>query len=115
MPIDAMHPHCEQSGSPPNWHGSTIVLKSAENERVVCAKTQRSGDAGGRRNSLITLAGISNFGLLSRRRSNVATTLLRSSAERISGLFAPRCGVKKLIQIFSTLEFADQKSTNSSM
>src|SRR5579872_3717459 len=35
-----MQPHCEQSGVPPNWHGSTFVRRSAESERVVLAKMQ---------------------------------------------------------------------------
>src|SRR6185369_6345839 len=34
-PMDAIQPHREQSGFPPNWQGSTIVRKSADNESVV--------------------------------------------------------------------------------
>jgi hypothetical protein len=30
-PIDAMHPHDEQSGFPPNWHGVIFVSRSADN------------------------------------------------------------------------------------
>ena len=32
-PMEAKQPQREQSGSPPNWHGSTLVLKSAEGAR----------------------------------------------------------------------------------
>src|SRR6476646_12229560 len=60
-PIDAIQPHREQSGVPPNWQGSTFVRKSADNERVVVAKIHRSGDAGGVRNSLITPSSMSNL------------------------------------------------------
>ncbi len=57
-PIEAMQPHREQSGSPPNWQGSTRVLKSAESVHVVWAKMQRSGDNGGDRNSSIIPLGM---------------------------------------------------------
>src|SRR5207253_4477443 len=60
-PIEAIQPHREQSGSPPNWQGSTRVVKSAESVRVVWAKMQRSGDTGGDRNSLIIPSGMSSL------------------------------------------------------
>ncbi len=30
-PMDAMHPHEPQSGFPPNWQGTVLVFRSAEN------------------------------------------------------------------------------------
>ena len=42
-----MHPHCEQSGVPPNWHGVMRCSKSAEMQLVVSAKTHSSGLFGG--------------------------------------------------------------------
>src|SRR5581483_10176456 len=36
--MEAMHPHCEQSGSPPNWQGWILVFKSAETVSVEPAK-----------------------------------------------------------------------------
>ena len=41
-PADAMQPHCEQSGLPPNWQGVMRCSKSAEMQLVVCAKMHRS-------------------------------------------------------------------------
>jgi hypothetical protein len=49
-PIDAMHPHDEQSGFPPNWHGVIFVSRSADNVRVVRANTQSWGLCGGEAN-----------------------------------------------------------------
>ncbi len=34
-PAEAMHPHCEQSGLPPNWQGEIGRLKSADTQVVV--------------------------------------------------------------------------------
>ena len=46
-PAEAMQPHCEQSGLPPNWQGVMRCSKSAEMHDVVCAKMQLSGPSGG--------------------------------------------------------------------
>ena len=46
-PAEAMHPQLLQSGAPPHWQGVIRVVKSAEIEVVVRAKTHSSGDAGG--------------------------------------------------------------------
>ena len=43
-PMEAMQPHWEQSGSPPNWHGVMTVLRSAETVWVVRAKIQSAGE-----------------------------------------------------------------------
>ncbi|MCI0660856.1 MAG: hypothetical protein L0220_07255, partial [Acidobacteria bacterium] len=37
-PADAMHPHWEQSGLPPNWQGLIRAFKSAVMLKVVRAK-----------------------------------------------------------------------------
>src|SRR5258708_9790882 len=42
-PAEAMQPHCEQSGFPPNWHGVIRCSKSAETQVVVCDTTQSAG------------------------------------------------------------------------
>src|SRR5882724_712942 len=52
-PMDATHPHELQSGLPPNWHGTILVFKSADNVRVVRANTQSSGRCGGDANCRI--------------------------------------------------------------
>ncbi len=57
-PADAMQPHCEQSGMPPNWHGVILVEKSAETHSVVCAKMHSSGDSGGSASASISAFGI---------------------------------------------------------
>src|SRR5215467_5463455 len=46
-PADAMQPHCEQSGLPPNWHGLTRLFRSAVIVRVVFAKMHSVGFDGG--------------------------------------------------------------------
>lgn len=114
-PIDAMQPHREQSGVPPNWHGSTLVRRSADNERVVLAKMHRSGEAGGLRNSLIMPSCMSSLFSSRQMRRRISTTCLRSSESRHSMFVAPLCGVKILIQIFFTFGLADHISTNSGM
>src|SRR5690348_18511547 len=53
-PIEAIQPHCEQSGFPPNWQGSTFLCKSADKASVVLAKMHCAGELGGERNSLIS-------------------------------------------------------------
>src|SRR3954453_22030668 len=108
--MDAMHPHCEQSGSPPNWHGFTTVLKSAETIFVVRAKTHFSGELGGARNSFTSPSGISSLGYSFLNSIRLRTTSVRSVAERHSTGFAPRCGVKMLIHTFLTAGFGVQKS-----
>lgn len=74
--IDAMQPHCAQSGLPPNWHGVILVIRSAEMIPVVLAKMHSRGLRGGDANSRMTASGISNFGYLSRncRSSVIAAT-----------------------------------------
>ena len=42
-----MQPQLVQSGAPPNWHGVIRVVRSAEIDVVVRAKTHSSGDDGG--------------------------------------------------------------------
>ena len=46
-PAEAMQPHCEQSGVPPNWQGVIRVFKSAVSESVVRAKMHSAGERGG--------------------------------------------------------------------
>src|SRR5579862_6572240 len=46
-PAEAKHPHSEQTGFPPNWHGEIGVVKSEETHWVVCAKMHSSGAEGG--------------------------------------------------------------------
>jgi hypothetical protein len=46
-PAEAMHPHCEQSGLPPNWHGVTSDSRFAVTVLVVLAKMQSAGVDGG--------------------------------------------------------------------
>jgi hypothetical protein len=48
-PAEAMQPHCEQSGLPPNWQGLILPSRSAVTENVVRAKIHSLGDCGGRR------------------------------------------------------------------
>src|SRR5579862_1137547 len=56
-PAEAMQPHSEHNGVPPNWQGETAVRKSAEKHAVVCAKMHSSGELGGfRKPSRIWLA-----------------------------------------------------------
>jgi len=80
----AMQPHCEQSGSPPNWQGVTRVFKSAEMVVVVLAKMQSRGEAGGCANYLIADAYMSSSGYTSRNRNNSAIARARSCTVRIS-------------------------------
>ena len=46
-PAEATHPQLLQSGAPPNWQGVILVVRSAEIDVVVRAKTHSSGDDGG--------------------------------------------------------------------
>jgi hypothetical protein len=46
-PMEAIHPHRSQSGSPPNWHRVTRVLRSAEKVVVVRAKMRSFGGGHG--------------------------------------------------------------------
>ncbi len=46
-PAEAIQPHSEQTGRPPNWHGVMRVVRSAEMQVVVCAKMHCWGDVGG--------------------------------------------------------------------
>jgi hypothetical protein len=85
-PIDAMHPHEEQSGFPPNWHGVIFVTKSADNVCVVSAKTHSCGLCGGDANCRITASGISNFGYRFRNTIISSITRPRSSRVSISGI-----------------------------
>ena len=72
-----MQPHCEQSGSPPNWQGVTRVFRSAEMVVVVLAKMQSRGEAGGWANSLIAAGCMSSSGYSSRNRNSSAMARVR--------------------------------------
>src|SRR5580700_6194488 len=61
-PADARQPQLAQSGAPPNWHGVIRVLRSADTNVVVRAKTQSSGDSGGRVYASSKPLGACNFG-----------------------------------------------------
>src|SRR5580693_7977228 len=56
-PMEAMQPHCSQSGSPPNWQGVIFVFKSADTVFVVRAKIHSAGLLGGD-----TISAISSLG-----------------------------------------------------
>ena len=43
IPAEARQPHCEQSGSPPNWHGVIRLFRSAVTDKVVRAKMAHEG------------------------------------------------------------------------
>ena len=74
---------------------------------------QSAGDLGGARNSRSILSDMSSLGKTLRRSSNSAITCRRSSIDKHSIGFAPRCGVKMLIQTFSVAGFSDQNARNS--
>src|SRR5437868_8486709 len=95
-PIDATQPQEEQSGLPPYWHGVIEVLRSADNVRVVSAKTQSLGLCGGAANCRIRPSAISSLGYFFRNSDISAITRTRSSAVNISGRRSPICGVKRL-------------------
>src|SRR5712671_3579847 len=84
-PADAMHPHSEQTGRPPNWQGEIVVARSAEIQAVTCEKMHSRGDAGGRKNPSRTAPGISTLAYSVRSCAISETALTRSSAERRSG------------------------------
>src|SRR5438067_8690811 len=111
--MEAIQPHCEQSGSPPNWQGTTWLLRSAEMVCVVCAKMHSSGDDGGVRNSLINPSRMSSFGYFRRRNSISSTACMRCRTERISGDEAPFCGVNMLIHTRLISSFEHQNSRKS--
>ena len=46
-PAEAMQPHSEQTGRPPNWQGVIGVVKSEETHAVVWANMHSWGDEGG--------------------------------------------------------------------
>ena len=101
-----MQPQREQSGSPPNWHGSTLVLKSAEMVRVVRAKMHslrrlRRMQKGLQHTFRHIQLGIDVRGPPKASRSR---RVARSSVRHSTGS-APRCGVKMLIQIFSAADW----------
>src|SRR6266446_9481464 len=83
-PAEAMHPHSEQTGRPPNWQGEIVVARSAEIQAVTCAKMHSRGAAGGCRNPSRTTWGISTLAYSVRSSAISETTLTRSSAERRS-------------------------------
>src|SRR5579862_2933800 len=60
-PAEAMQPHSEHTGLPPNWQGLIFVCRSAEMQVVFCAKMHWSGEDGGRRKPSQTCRGISNL------------------------------------------------------
>src|SRR4029077_6076737 len=82
-PAEAMHPHCEQSGLPPNWHGVMRCSKSAEMHEGVCAKMHSSGLLGGVAYCLTSPSGIAIFLYLRLSDISAATTRSRSSGRRI--------------------------------
>src|ERR1700755_1447464 len=100
--MEAIQPHCSQSGSPPNWQGVILVERSAETIMVVRAKIHSSGVLGGEEISLMTISGISSTGYFFRSPYSSAMMTARWAGVRISGSVAPRCGVKRLNQIFAT-------------
>src|SRR5207253_5288978 len=83
-PADAMQPHCEQSGLPPNWQGLSWVLRSAVIDRVVLAKTQRCGLEGVIRKPSIVPFVIVSFGWLWRSSNRSHTICLRAEGGIIS-------------------------------
>ena len=84
-PADAMQPHCEQSGLPPNWHGVMRCSKSAETQLVVRAKMHSSGLDGGVAYCLTSPSGIPIFGKRARIAISAATTRSRSSGRQDLG------------------------------
>jgi hypothetical protein len=60
--MEAMQPHCSQSGSPPNWQGVIGVERSAEIVSVVRAKMHSLGFLGGEAISRMSAFGISKSG-----------------------------------------------------
>jgi hypothetical protein len=43
-PAEAVQPHSEQTGRPPNWQGEMRVVKSAEMQFVVCDACSKPTD-----------------------------------------------------------------------
>src|SRR5437870_13720936 len=74
-PAEAMHPHSEQTGCPPNWQGEIVVARSDETQAVTWAKMHSLGDAGGRKKPSRTTWGISTLGY-SVRSSAISETAL---------------------------------------
>src|SRR5271163_4188678 len=100
--MEAMQPHCSQSGFPPNWQGVILVERSAETVIVVRAKIHSSGLFGGEEIFFMTISGISRTGYLFRSSSSSVIMVVRWTGVRISGSVAPRCGVNRLNQTFAT-------------
>src|ERR1700761_527969 len=100
--MEAMQPHCWQSGLPPNWQGVILVERSAETVIVVRAKIHASGLFGGEEISFITISGISRTGYCFRSLCNSTTVAALWAGVSISGSVAPRCGVNRLNQTFVT-------------
>ena len=88
-----MQPQLLQSGAPPNWHGVIFVVKSAEIEVVVRAKTHSSGDDGGFAKTSINPFGASSFRYRTRSAIRSLTTCRRSAGVRRSSEISPICGV----------------------
>ena len=84
-PMEATHPHDEQSGFPPYWHGVTFVLRSAVSIWVVRAKTHSCGLAGGVANWRINPSTMSSFENSFRNFNISRIASARSDAVSISG------------------------------
>jgi len=112
--IDAIQPHCSQSGFPPNWHGVMSVRRSAESIFVVRANMHSVGFLGGDSNSRMSSSGISRAGYFSRNFLRSSITAALCDLVSISGSCAPRCGVKMLNHTLSTSGWLVQKLRNSS-
>src|ERR1700682_3854874 len=112
-PAEAMHPHSEQTGRPPDWQGEIVEARSAEIQAVTCAKMHSRGDAGGRKKPSRAARGISTLAYSVRSCATSETTLTRSSAESRSRLNWSSWGVNRLNQIFRASGRTDQNSQNS--
>src|SRR5262245_26414188 len=108
-----MHPHCEQSGLPPNWQGVIRLSRSAVTLSVVRAKMHSLGDCGGSSYPRRTLSGSSSFGKSGFRLANWSSTRSLSFGARISSTFSPTWGVNRLNQIFRISDLSDQNWENS--
>ena len=80
MPAEARHPHSLQTGRPPNWHGVTRDLISAEYRHRPAEKCTRFGERGGSRRASKTEPGIVHL-----RKSHPYTRQLRDPAARSAG------------------------------
>ena len=91
IPADARHPHSEQTGWPPNWHGVMRVARSAERHSVLWAKMHSAGEAGGRRYPSKTCRGRCTFGKRCAKVASSSKARARSSLVRRSAESLPAC------------------------